>query len=290
MYRGRFSTSFRSAGIAAALFLFAVSVFGQAAAEIDSLASSVRSGTVEEKRDALYRLRVIGSEEASRAAIPALSDPEPIVRATAAGALSALPSSEAVDALLPLLNDKADFVRKEAVIALGRTGDPAAEQSLIRSLERDDEEAVRAAAAEAIGSVGTAASLLTLTRVLAQKPRDKRQALRRSAARAAGLIAGRLQKSDPANTTPESFLPSKFKRTFSERRDLTVSVPDFASISFVLRQVLTNEDERSDTKREAAFALGEIGDKSADAPLTRCAFDPDPYLAESCKEALAKIR
>ncbi|MCO6510161.1 MAG: HEAT repeat domain-containing protein [Aridibacter famidurans] len=286
----RFSSSaVASAGIAAALFLFAFPVFGQVPSEIDSLASSVRSGTVEEKRDALYRLRVIGTEEASRAAVPALSDPEPIVRATAAGALTALPSSEAVAALLPLLNDKKDFVRKEAVIALGGTGDPAAEQPLIRSLERDDEEAVRAAAAEAIGSVGTAASLLTLTRVLAQKPKDKRQALRRFAARAAGLIAGRLQKSDPANTTPESFLPSKFKRTLSERRDLTVSVPDFESISSVLRQVLINEDERSDTKREAAFALGEIGDRYVISALQTCSISEDPYLAEACKESISRL-
>lgn len=290
MYRGRFSTSFRSAGIAAALFLFAFPAIGQTPEEIGTLASAVRNGSVEEKRDALYRLRVIGTPEASRAAVPALSVPEPIVRATAAGSLTALPSSEALALLIPLLNDKEDFVRKEAVIALGNTGDQSAEKPLIRTMEKDDEDAVRAAAAEAIGEVGTVLSLAGLTRVLALKPKDKRQALKRSAARAAGLIAGRLQKTDPANTTPESFLPSKFKRTLSERKDLTITIPDLASISFVLRQVISSDDERPDTKREAAFALGEIGDKTAEKSLTLCAVDEDPYLAEVCKEALAKLR
>ncbi|HUF03980.1 MAG TPA: HEAT repeat domain-containing protein [Aridibacter sp.] len=287
---GNVRKSFRSAGIAAALFFFAFSAFGQVPGEIDSLASAVRNGTVEEKRDALYRLRVIGTAEASRAVIPALSDPEPIVRATGAGSLAALPSSEAAAALIPLLNDKKDFVRKEAVIALGRTGDPSAETSLLRALEKDNEEAIRAAASEALGAVGSAVSLPALTKVLAQKPKDKTQALRRSAARTAGLIAGRTRNTEIPKTTPESFLPSRFKRTLGPRDDLTKVLPEFASISFVLRQVLASERGRPDTKREAVFALGEIGDRSAEALLTGCAVDPDPYLAEACNEALAKIR
>lgn len=287
----RFSSSaIASAGIAAALFLFAFPVFGQVPSEIDSLALLVRNGTVEEKRDALYQLRVIGTGEASRAAVPALSDPEPIVRATAAGALSALPSSEAVAALLPLLNDKKDFVRKEAVIALGGTGDPAAEQALIRAMEKDDEYAVRAAAAEALGKVGTGASIPVLTKALSEKPKDKRQALRRSAARSVGLIAARFWKSNVSNSNPESFLPSKFKTSTGSLMDLTSIDHSYEAVAVVLRRILSSEREQPDTKREAAFALGTIGDRDAIPILEACLVSEDPYLAESCKEALSKLR
>src|SRR5919106_3813977 len=50
----------------------------------------LNSSDVEERRDALMRLGAMRREAASRAVVPALQDPEPIVRATAAKAVLSL--------------------------------------------------------------------------------------------------------------------------------------------------------------------------------------------------------
>ena len=65
----------------------------------------------------------------------ALSDNEPIVRATAASSVTFLPKPEAAAALLPLLGDKDEFVRREAAYALGVVGDPSSSAQLLDSLK-----------------------------------------------------------------------------------------------------------------------------------------------------------
>src|SRR5256885_9009410 len=60
---------------------FAVSSFGQSA--FGNFAKAIKSGSVEEKREALFQIRNLRSEEASRIALPALKDSSQIVRATA---------------------------------------------------------------------------------------------------------------------------------------------------------------------------------------------------------------
>src|SRR6478609_828175 len=77
------------------------------------------SSSVEERRDALMKLGAMKHPDASRAAMSALNDSEPVVRVTAAHALTALPASDASAALVPLLTDKQEFVRREAANALG---------------------------------------------------------------------------------------------------------------------------------------------------------------------------
>ena len=57
----------------------------------------------------------------------------------------------------------------------------------------------------------------------------------------------------------------------------------------VLIKALQNKKESDDARREAAFALGAIGDSSAIAALEADRNSADPYLAEICKEALLKI-
>src|SRR5262247_1012423 len=81
----------------------------------------LNSSDVEERRDAVMRLGAMRREAASRAALPALQDAEPIVRATATKAIFSLGSEASVGYLLPLLNDKDEFVRRETAYALGHT-------------------------------------------------------------------------------------------------------------------------------------------------------------------------
>src|SRR6266566_7446593 len=105
--------------------------------EIEKQRQRLNSSDIEERRDALMRLRALRRSEASRAALSALNDPSPTVRATAAHAAVAIPSEESVAALIPLLNDKDEFVAREAAYALGKTQSKSATAPLVERLTRD---------------------------------------------------------------------------------------------------------------------------------------------------------
>lgn len=279
-----------SAAALAALVLFPALVsYPQTVSDIPSLSREVRIGSVSEKRDALYRLRVLGTEAASRAAIPALSDPDPIVRATAAGSIGSLPASEAAQVLIPLLSDKDEFVRQEALSAIGKAGAVSTEADVIHLVENEKDDAVRTSAVRAIGTIGTLAAVPALTRIFSAKPKDKNRFLRASAARAIGSIAGRMQDGKIPSTTPDSFLPMKDKPLIGRSSDLSIDRPEFEQAVSALRRVLSGNREAEESKREAAYALGEIGAREAAPDLKRCSSAQDPYLAESCREAVARL-
>src|SRR6476661_60327 len=122
-------------------------------AAIEKEQQRLSSSDAEERRDALMRLGAMHRAAASRVALPLLSDPSPIVRATATKAILSLEPDESAAALLPLLNDKDEFVRREAAYALGLTRSRTATTSLTDHLLNDKEAGVRGAAAVALGRI-----------------------------------------------------------------------------------------------------------------------------------------
>jgi len=245
--------------VSAFFLLFALNIAAQT--NLTSLAQALAGGETEAKRAALFDIRNLRSAEASRIALPALQDKAEIVRATAAGSVIFLAKNEAAQALLPLLADKSEMVRREAAYALGEMGDASAATALITLLQKDKIIEVKGAAAVALGMIGDPSAVETLVKVLQTSPNDDNEFLRRAAARSIGQIA------EPA--------PDKtfFKTT----------VP-------LLIKTLQNSKEADDTRREAAYALGAIGDVSAIGVLEESAKSEDPYLAESSKTALVRIR
>lgn len=251
----------------------------------------IQSGTSEEKRDALFRIRNARSERASRIAVPALRDRDEMVRSTAAMSVVFLPPSEAVAVLIPLLKDRSPFVRREAAYALGVVGDASAAVALIDLFRRDKVLEVRSAAAVALGTAGDLAAVDALASSLNSRPTNETEFLRRSAARSIGQIAESVRGLDETRLTPENFLPEKFKAASSvESRDLTESLPVFSGALTILSKVATNTSEANDTRREAAFAMGSIGSGSSESVLAAFTQSVDPYLAEISREALLKIR
>jgi HEAT repeat protein len=280
------------------LILSAVTAFGQAGdgetedwrGRSDILLRKLEHGNSEEKRDALFAIRNLRSEKASRLAISALKDPEEIVRATAAASVVFLPDSEALAALTPLLSDRADFVRREGAYALGEVGSPAAIGPLVKLLRNDKVLEVRAAAAVSLGKLGDVSAIPDLIAVLKAGPKEDTEFLRRSAARSVGQIAQIINTGKRRVLTPQNFLPEKYKDTPSQRPDeLSTEYPQFEAAIPVLIGVLRNARESGDVRREAAFALGAIGDASSIAVLRTEITSSDPYLAEIAKEALLKI-
>jgi HEAT repeat protein len=228
---------------------------------IEKQQERLRSTDVEERRDAVMILAGMRATAASRAALPALQDESPIVRASAARAILSIGGNESVVALTPLLNDKDEFVRREAAYALGLSHSRNATGPLSQSLLNDKEAGVRAAAALGLGEIADEAALVALAGTLApelsaptssKRKREPNAFVLRAAATALGQIGSR------AGTA-------------------------------ALVSALSNDKLPSDVRRESARALGLIGDPTAAPALKAASLSPDPFLAEIAHKALRKL-
>ncbi|HEY0429986.1 MAG TPA: HEAT repeat domain-containing protein [Pyrinomonadaceae bacterium] len=264
--------------------------FNSFAQNLDSLADAVRSGTEEVKRDALLQIRNLKSADASRLAVPALGDNSEIVRATAAFSVIFLPKEEAAQILLPLLQDKSALVRRETAYALGKVADKASTNALLQILQKDKIPEVRNASIVALGETGDASAVDALTQILRQKPSEDAEFSRRAAARSIGQIAQIIQTSEAEVVTPAGFSSAQNEITKLKRINLTETFPVFRAAVAALIQALQNRKESPDAKREAAFALGAIGDKAAIPVLRASSNNADYYLAEISRQALSKIQ
>ena len=139
------------------------------------------------------------------------------------------------------------------------------------------------------GGTGDASTLTPLLAILARRPREDDEFVRRSAARSIGRIAQFVRTGTRDVVTPQNFLPERFKDlktpvTFSATQDSM-----FQQASAQLVKVLNSSSESDDTLREVAFALGAIGDASALPDLRSKIGAADNYLSEISKEAVLKI-
>jgi HEAT repeat protein len=233
--------------------------------EIKVLTARLSSADTEERREAVTRLGALGRPEGSRAAAAALGDTAAIVRATAARAVLSLPTGEAATLILPLLRDRDEFVRREAAYALGLTRSPLGVSALAAALETDKKPSVRGAAAVALGQVGDAAAVPAL----------------------AGALSRRLQASGFFNRVRRR----KVEEDEFVRRASAISLGQIASREAVpvLVETLSNARTPDDVKREAARALGLIGDPAAVPALRAVLAHRDPYLSRIAFEALRKL-
>jgi HEAT repeat protein len=230
-------------------------------AAIERQRERLNSSDVEERRDAVMRLGSMRRAAASRAALPALNDASPIVRATAAKAILSIDAQESVSSLLPLLNDKDEFVRREAAYALGLTHSRAATAALTDRLLNDKEDGVQAAAAVALGHIADEAAVVALVGTLAPE-----------------LSAPANKKRKPENN------PFVLRAVAAALGSIRSRAGTAALIS-----ALSNEKLPSDVRRESARSLGLIGDRTAEPALRAASIAADPYLAQIASEALKKI-
>jgi HEAT repeat protein len=108
--------------------------------------------------------------------------------------------------------------------ALGRTGSPLGEPALLAALDRDDD-ALKAAAAAALGDVGSAGSILPL-RELAQASRGR---LRSAALDATGRIRARLTGADPGQLSLAAGPDGHLALTEDEHGRVTLPDPQDSS-------------------------------------------------------------
>lgn len=273
------------------VFLIAFCVFGFnvfAQTNLETFAQIIERGNVEQKRDVLIEIRNLANAEASRAAVPLLKNSSEIVRATAAASVIFLPKTEALENLLPLLADKSPFVRREAAYALGKIQNPSAINFLIQTFQKDKILEVKSACVVALGEIGDASAIDFLMKILQKNPQAKEEFLRRGAARSVGQIARIIQTGEAEVLTPENISKPK-PETSPINPPLVKKFPQFVPAIEVLIQTLQNKKEFPDVKREAAFALGAIGDASAISILQNLSNAEDYYLAEIARQSLRKI-
>ena len=232
--------------------------------EIQKQQQRLTSSEVEERRDALMRLGALRHPDASRVAASALSDALPIVRATAVQAVLWLPAEESAAALIPLLSDKSEFVRQETAYALGKTHSKSAVPALVERLFNDRKNGVRGAAAVALGQIADDAAVVPLAHVL--QP----------------------QAAMPGSKKARQ---SKSKENVFVLRSAARSLGQIGSRAGVPALIATLEDEKvsDDVRREAAAALGWIGDAMAVSALRGALMARDSYLSLAAAEALRKI-
>ncbi len=267
---------------------FGGSVFAQS--NFETLAQIVNRGSTEQKRDVLIQIRNLETAEASRLAIPLLQDSSEIVRATAAFSVIFLPKDEALHVLLPLLKDKSALVRRETAYALGAVRNPAAINPLLQTFQKDKVTEVKNACVIALGEIGDASAIDALVKILQRKPQSKEEFTRRSAARSIGQISQIIQTGKIKVLTPENFLPDEFDSVEKPKyQKIVETFPAFRPAINVLIQTLQNRNEFADVKREAAFALGAIGDDAAVPILQANTDNEDYYLAQISRESLRKI-
>jgi len=228
--------------------------------EIERQRRRLNSADIEERRDALMRLGSLKRPDASRVAAVGLSDVAPIVRVTAMHAIRSLPQAEAATLLIPLLPDKLEFVRREAAYALGETHSRTAVAPLVNVLLTDKEAGVRGAAAVALGEIRDESAVQPLSQVL----------------------AGRNEKKKKAKTGENQFVMRAAARSLGQIRS--------RSGVDVLIATLANDANDNDVRREAATALGLIGDPSAGPALQAAFASSDPYLSEAAREALRLLK
>jgi HEAT repeat protein len=198
--------------------------------------------------------------DASRVASAALTDPDEIVRATAAHAVLSLPADEAVPLLVQLLNDKKEFVRREAAYSLGQTHSTKAVPDLTRVLGADKEAGVRGAAAIALGEIGDSSAVVPLISALGGPVEGSKR-------------SGRIEKNE--------FVLRATVRALGQ-------IGNRAAVA-TLAQILTDQRSANDVRREAAVSLGRIGDPSALSALTAAESSSDPYLSQTATEARKRI-
>jgi HEAT repeat protein len=216
----------------------------------------------EVRRDAITKLGSMKHPDASRAALAGLKDPLAIIRATSAGAVLSLSAEESAQSLLPLLSDKDPFVRREAAYALGITRSSAAVPLLVQLLHSDKIDEVRGAAAVALGNIRNLASVAALIMVLNPQPTE-----------------GRQKKASKKGQNP--FVLRSVARSLGQLGSIE-AVP-------ILLMALRDETADSDVRREAAVALGAIGDAAALPALRESSLSIDPHLASAAFEAIRKI-
>ncbi|HJQ71173.1 MAG TPA: HEAT repeat domain-containing protein [Blastocatellia bacterium] len=202
-------------------------------------------------------------------------------RRSAVLTLAALETPAARGALIAALADRSERVRAAAVTALGRFADPQLATTVAPLATKDKSVFVRKSAAYALGRMPSPAATVALISAL----RDKDIEVRGAAAVALGDYPDS-QAVEPLTAALTD--KSEFVRAQAARALGTNALTAARTVPALIR-VLTSDPEL-EPKRQAAVALGQIGDRSALPALEAAQRDPDPHLSAAALASIERIK
>lgn len=217
--------------------------------EVAHWSTRLKSSSEEERRDAAMQLARLKGETAFAALASAVNDTSPQVRAAVAAALAERGDESAVPILATRLAKDKDKFVRKTIAYALGRFHGGERTAALATALLDRELEIRAAAAVSLGDHPDAGAVASLASALS----DKNDFVRAQAARALG-VNGR-----------------------SAAQTVTALI------------ALLTKDVDSEVKRQAANALGQIGERSALPALHRAKRDRDPYLAETAAEAIRLI-
>lgn len=235
------------------------------------------------RAQAVSGLPAYNGDEAHRALLKALKDPDSAVRNAAAGAFrprdeKALPGNSiryaTAGVLIPLLDDPA--TQYAAADTLGRLGMNIAARPLLKLLKAEDKE-VRWAAVQALGRLKDKQVAVELAAAM----RDEDAHVRMYAAGALGELGD-------LRTTP-ALVEALSDREVFVRRDAAGALGRIGDLRAVPSLLVLLEDPDEWVRASAADALGQIGDVRAVEPLCR-ALARDGRETGSVARALGRLR
>jgi len=246
-------------------------------------------------KDALIRV----GEPAVEPLIGMLNDDERDLRILAIESLGEIGDERAVEPLIEALNDEEWQMRKLIAQALGDLGDKKAVEPLIDVLLNDYYEGVRVAAAESLGEIGDERAIDSLIEALYDVDPDVRDQAEEALVQIGDpvvkaitdlLMEGNTHKSyaivlDRLGWVPGTSEVAVYYWTAKGDLGQTAELGSIAIESLIeaLKNGLPSE------RKEAAIALGNIGDKKAVEPLIESLGDEDLFVREAAAESLGKI-
>lgn len=217
--------------------------------EVAHWSAQLRSSDDEKRREAVINLSRLDSEAAVSALASALSDASPSVRALALAALGERADQTIVSQVIARLTSDKDAFVRKAAAYALGKFSGPQRTDALIAALRDKDQEVRSAATVSLGHHPDASAMAALASALS----DKSDFVRAHAARALGINGGGARQAVPA-----------------------------------LIRILRSDPD-NEVKRQAATALGLIGDRSALPALEHVIHDRDSYLAQAARESIRLI-
>ncbi|MCO8169121.1 HEAT repeat domain-containing protein [Pseudomonas sp. 21LCFQ02] len=217
-----------------------------------------------------------------RVILPWTSHADARVRCAAFRALRELRDQRAAEAALLALDDPEAGVRREAVAVLGWLKQTQALTTLSRLLAHDPDTEVRRAAAGALGMASEAAVIPALCQAL----HDAAWQVREEAATTLGKVAGDTAAQALAG---DGLLGALHDGYWQVRLRATRSLGRLRYGAALSALIETLQHSISNLRKEAALALGELGNPDAIGALQAAEQDGDPEVRKAVRIALAQI-
>ena len=277
--------------LCAAAFATGCSDPGYKGRSSDQWIATLKTGSTTERVDAVFALGHVlevapGSRKVTRALVSALRDTADDVRVAAAtGLRRAGPLAvRAIPLLGDLLADTAHAdVRERAAVALGDVGRNAPQQAteLLRRGMADQSPSVRTAAARALGGLGGGARAAIPELIEAAKAGDPQ--LRLASIDALARIGMRTRM------VTETFVAALRDSSADVRRAAALGVDRVmtASPELVDALIVAARDRNSRVRVAAVYALGMIGDTTANGALREALSDGDSTVRREAAHALS---